>query len=343
MPVSFNPNSASNADGGIFGLPYSKDESNVVLIPVPWEATTSYGGGASNGPKAILEASKQIDLYDTELGHFYEDGIHLLKEDPLFCKLNKQAEAPAQKVIKTGGVEFDESLIHFANEVNAISDKVNNHSYEIVKKLLVENKIVGLIGGDHSSPFGSIKAHQEKYPNMGILQIDAHMDLRKAYEGFTHSHASIFYNVMHQIQPKKLVQVGIRDICEEEFLESQNSNDCISTHYETDYMLELFTGITWSEICKRIVDDLPQEVYISFDIDGLDPSLCPNTGTPVPGGLSFAQVKYLIREVCRSGRKIVGFDLCEVSVSEHTNWDANVASRVLLYLIGWMLKSNDVN
>jgi len=195
---------------------------------------------------------------------------------------------------------------------------------------LDENKIPGLLGGDHSTPYGLIKAISERYPNFGILQIDAHMDLRKAYEGFVWSHASIFYNVMQTLPIRKLVQVGIRDYCQEETDYAMSLQDRITINTDRDMRRSLFQGISYHEICKNIIAHLPDEVYVSFDIDGLDPSLCPSTGTPVPGGLSIQEAFYLLELVKESGRKIIGFDLCEVG--GNNAWDANVGARVLYKL-----------
>ncbi len=319
--MSFDPNAASSSDDGIFGLPYSYDESLVVYFPVPWEATTSYGGGTSNGPSAIAAASRQIDLYDVDVLKPYEAGLHLLPEDPAIRDLNEVAKGAALE------------------RVNEAGAKLNEMVYAAAKKHLDAGKIFGLIGGDHSTPFGSIQAHAKKYPGMGILHIDAHSDLRVAYEGYTWSHASILYNVLENIGDLgRTVQVGIRDFCEAEFQYCRDNESRLRVFYDRDLKSSAFRGERWDTVCGRIVDALPQSVYVTFDIDGLDPKLCPNTGTPVPGGLDFAQANYLIGAVARSGRKIVGFDLNEVAPGKD-EWDANVGARMLYKLTGWTLAS----
>jgi len=336
--MPFDPNAASPADSGIFGLPYTPEESSLVLLPVPWEATTSYGGGAAKGPGAMFRASRQIDLFDIELGNFHEAGICLLSEDPLFTRLSEEGKKKAAPIIEKGGAIGDDPALAAAlTDVNTMSDQVNEKTYALVKEQLKAGKKVGVMAGDHSSSFGIMKAFVETYPGVGVLQIDAHADLRPAFEGFEHSHGSIMYNAITKLPLKKLVQVGIRDLCQQEH-DMIEKEDRIETFYGPDLHAALFAGQSWNELCTQITATLPQEVYISFDIDGLEPWLCPHTGTPVPGGLTFQQVNALFRTLVESGRTIVGFDLNEVSPGED-EWDANVGARVLFKLCGWMLKS----
>ena len=148
------------------------------------------------------------------------------------------------------------------------------------------------------------------------------------------------HNVMKlPMAPKKLVQVGIRDFCEQEHEAIKNSNGRINTFFDSALRDETFLGVTWKQITESIIKALPQNVYISFDIDGLDPSLCPNTGTPVLGGLSFHEANYILSQVSESGRKIIGFDLNEVSQGEtDSEWDGNVGARLLYKLCGWASK-----
>ena len=198
-----------------------------------------------------------------------------------------------------------------------------------------EGKMVALLGGDHSTPLGLLRLLNERYERFGILQIDAHMDLRKAYQGFTYSHASIMYNALKLPGVSRLVQVGIRDYCDEELEVMKRAMGRIVTWFDEDLKAQHFEGKTWSELCDRIIADLPEHVYISFDIDGLDPQLCPSTGTPVPGGLQFAEATFLIKRLVASGRKIISFDLNEVAPGP-TDWDANVGARLLYQMCNWM-------
>jgi agmatinase len=167
------------------------------------------------------------------------------------------------------------------------------------------------------------------------------MDLRKAYQGFSYSHASIMYNALKLPGVARLVQVGIRDYCDEELEVVKRAMGRVVTYFDDDIKAQLYEGKTWSAICERIVADLPENVYISFDIDGLNPMLCPNTGTPVPGGLDFNMVTYLLKKLVTTGHKIISFDLNEVSPGT-TDWDANVGARLLYQLCTWMGVSNDL-
>lgn len=335
--ASFDPNAAASADSGVYGLPHSPEEARVVLVPVAFEATTSYGGGTSKGPEAILEASRQVDLFDLETGHPYEDGIAMLELAPEVRGWNERARALAEPIIAAGGADPGGKL----PEINALCDRMNAWVRNTVESWLSKGKIVGIVGGDHSVPFGAIQAYAARHPGMGVLHLDAHADLREAYEGFTWSHASIMYNVAEKVpQVGKLVQVGIRDFCEAEHQRIGASGGRIVTHFDAELSRRRFDGEPWNQQVKRIVDDLPRDVYLSFDIDGLDPTLCPSTGTPVPGGLSFQEACALVAGVVRSGRRIVGFDLNEVAPGpDGSQWDGNVGARLLYKMIGWALKS----
>lgn len=343
----FNPNDVAAKESGIFGLPHHAENAKLILLPVPWEATTSYGGGTAKGPEAIFNASKQIDLFDLELGKFYEAGIAMLNENATLTEWNRVAKIAAQKIITAENLSAIE-LMSATQHVNSYSEKINKYVYEETKNLLSNGKCVGLIGGDHSSPFGAIKAFLEFYPNMSILHVDAHADLRKAYEGFEDSHASIMHNVIVKTSLKKLVQVGIRDFCEDELDFIKKNTSRIVTFFDAALIDHKMNGKPFSLICDEIVSHLSDTVYVSFDIDGLDPRFCPHTGTPVPGGLEYSEALYLLKKVVQSGRKIIGFDLCEVSLGDNNQnmldtaaeWDANVGARLLYKLCGYTLESS---
>lgn len=337
----FDPNAAAAPDSGIFGLPFTVEEAKLVLIPVPWEVTTSYGGGTSQGPQAILHASKQVDLFDRELGNFYEAGIAMTTISNEIAAWNGLARQQAETVINA--CESEATIQAATQAVNQHSLRLNDYVYTETKKYLSLGKCVGIVGGDHSTPFGAIQAFLEIYPQMGILHVDAHADMRKAYEGFEHSHASIMYNVISKTKLNKLVQVSIRDFCEEEYDFIQTHTSRVQTFFDAAIFDEKMAGKSWSVICDEIIAHLPKQVYISFDIDGLDPRFCPHTGTPVPGGLDFQEAIYLIKKVIQSGRQLVGFDLNEVSPGmlsdgdAASEWDANVGARLLYKLCGYTL------
>ncbi len=336
--AKFDPNAAAGPDSGVFGLPFTPEEAKVVLVPVPFEATTSYGGGTADGPEAILEASRQVDLFDLDIGRPYEVGISMLALPGDVRAWNDEGKRLAAPIVESGGLEADSAAL---SKVNALCEKMNGWVYETTRHWLAAGKIVGVVGGDHSTPFGCIKAHAEKYPNLGVLHLDAHADLRDAYEGFTWSHASIMFNVMkHVPNVRKLVQVGIRDFGEAEYMMIRESDGRIHTFFDARLARARLDGMPWREQVDSIVAELPQHVYLSWDIDGLEPTLCPNTGTPVPGGLTFAQAVSLLEGLVRAGKKIVGFDLNEVSDGgTGSEWDGNVGARLLYKMIGWTLMS----
>jgi agmatinase len=336
----FDPGAAALPDSGIYGLTSTLDESAVVVVPVPFEATTSYGGGTSRGPRAVLAASRQVDLYDYSTGRPYEAGIHMLPESREIRRRNKRAKLHAARVIGRGGrVEGDPALEASLAKVNRHCDRVNEIVYETASDLIARGKLVATLGGDHAAPFGAIRAHAEAFRGMGILHLDAHADLRPAYEGFTWSHASIFYNVVTRLpEVAKLVQVGVRDFSEEEMEIAGREGGRVVVHHDEALVAQKFGGVPWMRVVERIVDDLPHDVSLSVDIDGLDPTLCPHTGTPVPGGLSFHEAVALVAGVVSSGRRIVGLDLCEVAPGpKGDEWDANVGARLLYKMIGYAL------
>jgi agmatinase len=343
IPPSFDPNAAASEGAGIFGLPFSPAESRLVIVPVPFEATTSYGGGTSRGPEAVLEASKQVDLFDAQFGRPYEAGIAMLDLEPKVAEWNERAKRNAEAMRAALGKGDRAAAEDARRAVDDDCERLNAWLHGVVREQLTLGKIVGTLGGDHGAIFGAIAAHAERHPNLGILHFDAHADLRRAYEGFTWSHASIMDNVSKRLLTvNRLVQVGIRDFCEDESIAIEESNGRIRTYFDADLAAERFEGATWRTQVSRIIADLPESVYVSFDIDGLDPTLCPHTGTPVAGGQSFHEAAYLLGKVVESGRTIVGFDLVEVAPGpDGDEWDANVGARMLYKLIGATLASRE--
>jgi agmatinase len=344
--MTYDPSQTISSEFGIFGIPVEEQKAKLILLPVPWEVTTSYGKGASQGPRIIRQASEQIDLFDLETGKAYEAGYFMKEISEELENKNKVMKAKAQELIHMKTQMVDNPVLEkkLLNEVNQACEEMTAWVNQQCKAILAEGKLLGLVGGDHSSPLGAIRAVAEKTKGeFGVLHIDAHADLRKAYQGFQQSHASIMYNVMTSDQrPKKLVQVGIRDFCEEEYEFIQDKKNNVRTFFDLENKRRQLEGETWSKIAKEIVSELPQQVYVSFDIDGLDPALCPSTGTPVAGGMSLSEVFYLFRTLVESGRRIVGFDVNEVSSGDQdeAEWDGNVGARVLYKLCGWTVKSN---
>jgi agmatinase len=321
--------------GNLFGLPFSPDTADLIVVPVPWEVTVSYHSGTAQGPQAILNASAQVDLSIKEIPDAWKLGITQLPipQDLYAESIKLRSLSGAHIRALEAGEKFQPSNPVVA-KINEACENLNIYVKSTTQKWLREKKMVGLVGGDHSTPLGFLRALSEQYERFGILQFDAHADLRKAYEGFQYSHASIMFNALKLPTVGRLVQVGIRDYCDEELNVIDRSMGRVKTYFDQDIKEHLYKGKSWESICEQIVHDLPSLVYVSFDIDGLNPTLCPNTGTPVPGGLEFEQAVFLIKKLVTSGKKIIGFDLNEVAPGEN-DWDANVGARLLYQLCNW--------
>ena len=342
--AQFNPNDIGSADNNIFGLPFESVDASLVIIPVPWEVTVSYSAGTADGPAAVYEASYQVDLYDPFVIDAWKLGVAMQPISKKIKSTSNQLRKKAEKYIdmyadgKTADKNATMKVIK--KEVDAACKDLNKWVKKEALKQMDKGKIVALLGGDHSTPLGLMQALAEKHDSFGILQIDAHADLRDAYEGFEFSHASIMFNALKIKQVSKLVQVGIRDYCEDERVLSDKSKR-VKTFYDSDIKAQQYEGKTWAKQCDEIIKTLPEKVYLSIDIDGLDPKLCPNTGTPVPGGFEFEQVVYLIQQLVEAKKQIIAFDINEVAPGKD-EWDANVGARLLYKVSNMCLVSNRV-
>ncbi|HMO50034.1 MAG TPA: agmatinase family protein [Kiritimatiellia bacterium] len=339
---AFDPNAPAMHDANLFGLPFTPEEARCVVVPVPWEVTVSYGGGTAGGPAAILEASRQVDLYDPDYPEAWKLGVAM---DALPVRLARESRRLRKKTETVLSVLSGKPARVSAREIARMRADIDAGCRAMIQEVrtttqrwLDAGKLVALVGGDHSTPLGFLQALAERHPRFGVLQLDAHADLRNAYEGFAFSHASIMFNALRIPQIKRLVQVGIRDYCREEQEVIARSRGRVITHVDRDIRRALYRGRNMAALHRDIVKQLPREVYISFDIDGLDPKLCPHTGTPVPGGLEFEEALHLIYTVVESGRRIIGFDLNEVCPGDD-EWDANVGARLLFRMINLMAAS----
>lgn len=329
----FDPNGVGQV-GKLFGLPFDQETSQIVVIPVPWDVTTSFIDGASLGPEAILKVSSQIDLFLPRIPEAWKLGITMLPIDTNWVLKNNKIRKYAIEYIKhfegSSTPLSNKDIIDIRQNINKLSSEINEWVFSKSKEILNAKKIPVVLGGDHSAPFGLMKAISESCDEFGVLHIDAHSDLRPSYEGFEFSHASIMHNLLKLKNVTKLVQVGIRDLCEQEYEEMEN-NPKIVTFYDASMARERFEGVSWKSQVTQMVESLPDTIYISLDIDALEQSFCPSTGTPVPGGLSYNQLIYLFETLMTSGKKIIAFDLCEVSGAGN-EWDAIVGARLLFNL-----------
>ena len=337
MENTFDPNAAAVADSGIYGLPCTAEEAQIIIIPVEWELTTSYNRGTVDGPAAVMEASLQVDLCHHDYPDLWKKGIWM-DEFPKELRALHDTLAPiSEEIIEAlyeGTIDEDPKKFNgMYADIELATEKKNAWLRDRIAYWKNQGKVVGLLGGDHSCPLAYHQYLHEQGVEYGILHADAHCDLRDAFEGFKYSHASIFFNTLKFDNVKKLVQVGIRDYCHQEKELALQQFDRIKIFFDRDNRRRMFEGTRWKDIVEEMIEELPQKVYLSIDIDALDPKLCPNTGTPVPGGMEYEELMYLLNKIRESGREIIGFDLCEVSPGDN-DWDGNVGARVLFHLCG---------
>lgn len=341
---NFDPNAASNPTNNIYGFPTTEEEARLVILPVPWEVTVSYNAGTARASEHIFKASMQVDIFDAEFPNTWREGFYMRPADKKILMksdyLRKEAELYIAYISRGEDLKKNAFMCKSLRDINEGGAYLNGWVYDQTKSLMNRGKLVGLLGGDHSTALGYFKAIGEQHGDFGILQIDAHCDLRKCYEDFDYSHASIMYNALEEIpQLKKLVQVGIRDYSESEWNYIKESNGRVVTFFDKDIKHEMYEGNSWKHIVDRIVSELPDKIFLSFDIDGLDPKLCPNSGTPVHGGFETEQVYYLLKKMLASGKQFLGFDLVEVGSGE-SDWDSNVGARVLFKLCNLLTAAN---
>jgi len=339
--IPFDPDDAARLESGIFGLPHGPDQARVHVLPVPFHATTSYRRGTAHGPRAVAAASRQVELADPLFGRAWEEGIWLAPEDDQIRRWNDEASRLADPVIEAGGaVDGDPELVAAREKVNVIGGLLNEYVRAWTESALRHDRLPVVLGGDHSVPFGAIDACAASFPGLGVLHFDAHADLRAAFEGFEWSHASILHNVVTRLPGvARVVQVGIRDLGEAERALIEGSEGRIHAVYDQDWARWRLVGKKLRRKVRAALEHLPEDVYVTFDVDGLDPTLCPNTGTPVPGGLGWHEAGLWLEELARSGRRVVGLDLNEVSPGpagdpRGESWDAIVGARLLYRLIG---------
>jgi len=283
--------------GGIDEEEYSSFEAARILIwPISYEGTVSYGTGTANGAMAIVDASRNMELYEEETdSEVYKIGIHTLEEF-------KPLDTP---------------------------EKMMSGLYTRTKELLESDKFICTLGGEHSVSAPIIKAHAEKYSDLSVLQIDAHADLRDTYDGTPHSHASIMARVVKDLHIPS-VQVGIRSISGDE---ARSLRDGLPTRIF--WARDIVGRTDWID---DAVASLTDQVYLTIDIDGLDPSLVPTTGTPEPGGLGWYETLALIRRIAEK-KTIVGLDLVEYSYVETYDSPAFLCSKLVYKSLAYIFRN----
>lgn len=272
-------------------------QSRILVLPVSYEGTVSYGSGTGAGAMAIIDASRNMELYEEETDtEVYQLGIHTLDE---FTP-------------------------------RATPEIMMSELYSHTKELLTTDKFLCMIGGEHSVSAPIIKAHAEKYHNLSVLQIDAHADLRDEYDGTPHSHASIMARVVKDLRIPA-VQVGIRSISADE-VRAVDAGLPTKIFWARDIVGK--TG--WID---EAVDSLSENVYLTIDIDGLDPSIMPTTGTPEPGGLGWYETLKLIRRLAKK-RRVVGMDLVEYSFVENQDSPAFLCAKLIYKSLSYIFKDD---
>lgn len=324
-PRALDPDAAAHGDSGLFGFGLEPEECRVVAIPVPYEGTVSSRRGTVGGPKALLEASSQLDFLDPVVGEPWRAGLCMLQEEPLLRAASAEASAHA--------LRLREGELEAAKAIDAIGEELWDWLEAGVGSLLDSGRVPAVVGGEHGISFGAFRALAARHAEFGILQVDAHCDLRDAYEGLRSSHASVMRRALELPQVSRLIQIGVRDFGLAEAALTRESEGRV--HALRDFSLARATqdeGI--ASAFADAIETLPEKVWISFDIDGLDPSLCPGTGTPFPGGLRWRETQLLVDRIAASGRRILGFDLVEIGP---TFWDGLVAAKVFYMLAGLAL------
>ncbi len=282
--------------GGLEPEDNTFERSEIAILPIPYEGTTSFGAGTRNGPQEIIHASRYLELYDEELhSDISIRGIHTL---------------PAIQTIVSSPDDMVEEI------------------YKTAKSILSEEKFLVSLGGEHTITPPLVKAHLEKYPDLTVLQIDAHGDLREAYEGSEYSHACAMRRVLELTTG---VQVGIRSISSDEI-------EALPTLPTTVFFAhEIQRDREWFRKVVEALEDAP--VYLTVDLDGLDPSVMPAVGTPEPGGLGWYQVCDLLKELA-SKRKVVGFDVSELAPIPGLVAPNFLAAKLVYKMLGYIFENS---
>ena len=323
----------STSDSGYyFRDKTSTDEAKLVVVSVPWSVTADYGRGAAYAPDAIIEASAKKDIYDIRKHLSLEGAVATAEIDYNIQEnseqLGREAERVALNIEENGKVVGDKTLAR-VERVNVGFAKMHASVYRQVRRVAKSGKCVAVVGGDQSVAFGAVKALSECYKGLGVLSIDAHADLYKESSPYLYSHTTVMRNIVEDApNVARVVEVGVRDISHEE-AEFAKSSEKVEIFFAESLAARRFEGETWGNICNEICASLPEKVYVSFDIDALKIEFCHNTNAPVPGGMTFDEVLYLINRLVATGHEIVGFDVTEVVPDLENAMDATVAARLL--------------
>ncbi|NAS30357.1 agmatinase [Flavobacteriaceae bacterium R38] len=279
------------------GIPekYAKlDRAKIVLIPVPYDGTSTWQKGADKGPQAFLEASENMELYDIETdSEVYKEGVYL-------------ADAITE---------------------NTSPERMVDAVHQVTKSYIKKNKFVTLFGGEHSISIGTIRAFNESYQNLTVLHIDAHADLRQSYEGSTCNHACAVYEAS---QTTNLIQVGIRSMDIQE--------KSVMNHDKVYFAHEMAIDDSWMDAA---IEQMTDNVFITFDLDAFDPSIVPSTGTPEPGGLFWYETLDFLKQVFKE-KNVVGFDIVELCPNEQDKSSDFLAAKLYYKMLSYKFSNEEV-
>ena len=344
--MKFDPNGAIPDNGNYFGIPLEPEEAALVLISAPWDLSLKVRNGSSFAPDAIIEASRSVDFFEPMAPDSWRKGIATVPIDYTIQDMSHRLRSDAERIVKVhekqGGTPFDNLVYERSlRRVNEGFQALNDNIYKQSQTWLSEGKIVGLVGGDQSTAYGHIRAVAEHHGSLGVLHIDSSCNLKSCHQGFEFSHASVMHNILRDVpQVECLVGVGVRAFSPEEWQRAE-SDPRVKLFTGQSIWSRHFEGVLWSTICNEIVESLPQNVYVSLDVNGLTVECSPHNGMVVAGGVRFPEVIYLLGKIVDSGRKIVGFALSEVLPDMDDKTDAAIASRLLYNICSMALKNHD--
>ena len=274
------------------------ENSQIVILQAPYEHTVSYGGGTKFGPEAIIKASHFVEFYDDEFDRelCFEKGICTLDE----INYNDNVDLEALSLLQ-----------------NEVSSHLNN------------NKFVVTLGGEHTISSATIKSHFEKFPDMSVLQFDAHSDLREEYQDSIYSHACIMARVKDFFPANRIFQIGIRALCKEEAILIKQKN--VNTRFASSIKRNVY-GENW---VKDLVSKMSSNVYVTFDVDYFDPAIMPSTGTPEPDGFLYNDALEVFREIKRQGKNIIAFDVVELAPVENISHPDILTARLIYKMLNF--------